>query len=90
MTFEAVNLCSQPFIRQAIGLIVELPAKPDDLATALTQFYNEFPPKIEQFRNGQNLKAVVILIDTVTDLIHDNIALITSEPHKAALEVQSV
>lgn len=68
-------------------LIVDLPAEPDALATALTHFYNEHPPKIEKFRNGQKLKRVVRLIDTVTDLIQDNISQISSDAQKAALEV---
>lgn len=68
---------------------MDLPAEPAAVANAMTHFYLDLPPKMEQFRNGLKLKATVTLKQSVTDLISSNIAQCTSDPHRAALKVMS-
>ena len=66
---------------------MDLPAKPAAVADAIIHFYNDLPPKMEQYRNGLKLKATVRLKEEVLRLIRSNIAECTSDSHRAALKV---
>ena len=68
-------------------LIVDLPAKPAAVADAMIHFYNNLPPKMEQYRNGLKLKLTVRWKEVVLRLIRGNIAECTSDSHRAALKV---